>query len=116
MFGQFVTIRSSTQAAAGRPIGDAEKRSAVTLANSYKLRLLISLIYTFVEVMRVKGDDDTDREERLRLEFRDELNEPVGESEELLAIILFQMVNYHNSQDKANADMFFFLAADKQVR
>lgn len=90
------------------------KRSVVTLSDSYRLRVILSMIYTFVEVMRVTGDDDTEREERLRQEFRDELNEPVGQSQELLAIVLFQMVS-----DKCSCQIKIrdsFLSLDKQIR
>jgi len=64
----------------------------VCLADSFKLRTILGMIYTFVEVMRSDDDEDTTEDVSLKVHFTEELNQPVGPNEELLAIILFQLV------------------------
>ncbi|KAI1299799.1 Striatin-interacting protein 1 -like protein [Halotydeus destructor] len=62
------------------------------LGDSRDMRLILSLIYTFVEVMRTGRDADSEQDVLLRKEFLEELCQPVGPTNELLSITLFQMV------------------------
>lgn len=69
----------------------ALRKPAVSLGDSTDLRVVFSVLYTFVEVMRVTDDCDTVEMEKLREAFKVELAQPII-GDELLAITLFQMV------------------------
>lgn len=69
----------------------ALRKPAVSLGDSTDLRIILNVLYTFVEVMRVPGEADTDEMKRLRENFIAELALPLF-GEDLLAHTLFQMV------------------------
>lgn len=55
-------------------------KSNITLGDSYKLRTLLSIIYTFVEIMRVSDESDSAEDQALRVSFKQELQQPVSVS------------------------------------
>lgn len=55
-------------------------KSNITLGDSYKLRTLLSIVYTFVEILRVSDDTDTEEDQSLRATFKQELSQPVSVS------------------------------------
>ena len=67
----------------------ALRKPTVSLGDSLDLRIILSVLYTFVEVMNVDNESDTDHQKKLRQQFHEELSQPNGS--ELLAITLFQM-------------------------
>ena len=67
----------------------ALRKPTVSLGDSLDIRIILSVLYTFVQVMNVPNDSDTDHQKRLRQQFVEELSQPNGN--ELLAITLFQM-------------------------
>jgi hypothetical protein len=68
----------------------ALRKPTVSLGDSVDIRIILSVLYTFVEVMNNNHiDDDTDHQKRLREQFREEISQSNGN--ELLAITLFQM-------------------------
>ncbi|XP_077496807.1 striatin interacting protein isoform X1 [Amblyomma americanum] len=69
----------------------ALRKPAVSLGDSTDLRAILSVLYIFVEVMRVSSETDTDDMKRDRTAFAAELAQPLL-GEELLAITLFQMI------------------------
>ncbi|XP_023209422.1 striatin-interacting protein 1-like [Centruroides sculpturatus] len=69
----------------------ALRKPAVSLGDSTDLRVILSVLYTFVEVMRVSSESDTDEILRLAENFQNELSQPMF-GDELLAVTLFQMV------------------------
>ncbi|XP_064486606.1 striatin-interacting protein 1 homolog [Ornithodoros turicata] len=69
----------------------ALRKPAVSLGDSTDLRVILSVLYTFVEVMRVPSEIDTDDMKRDREAFCGELVQPIL-GDELLAITLFQMI------------------------
>ncbi|XP_077546429.1 striatin interacting protein isoform X4 [Haemaphysalis longicornis] len=69
----------------------ALRKPAVSLGDSTDLRAILSVLYIFVEVMRVSSETDTDDMKRDRTTFANELAQPLL-GEELLAITLFQMI------------------------
>ncbi|EEC07125.1 conserved hypothetical protein [Ixodes scapularis] len=69
----------------------ALRKPAVSLGDSTDLRAILSVLYTFVEVMRVAAEADTDDMKRDREAFSQELAQPIL-GEDLLAITLFQMI------------------------
>lgn len=69
----------------------ALRKPAVSLGDSTDLRVILSVLYTFVEVMRVSAESDTDDMKRDREAFSAELAQPIL-GEDLLAITLFQMI------------------------
>lgn len=77
------------------------KKVTVTIGDSVKLRKILSIIYTFIEVMRISDPNDTERETTLRSEFRDELSKPLMNNE-LLAMTLFQMASKYCSGSAAS--------------
>lgn len=69
----------------------ALRKPAVSLGDSTDLRAILSVLYIFVEVMRVSTETDTDDMKRDRANFASELALPLL-GEELLAVTLFQMI------------------------
>ncbi|XP_037582180.1 striatin-interacting protein 1 homolog isoform X2 [Dermacentor silvarum] len=69
----------------------ALRKPAVSLGDSTDLRAILSVLYIFVEVMRVSSETDTDDMKRDRANFASELAQPIL-GEELLAVTLFQMI------------------------
>lgn len=67
----------------------ALRKPTVSLGDSLDIRIILSVLYTFVEVMNVNDDSDSDHQKLLRQQFREELSQP--NRNELLAITLFQM-------------------------
>lgn len=51
----------------------AIRKPAVSLADSAELRVILSILYTIVETVRSKSEDDTDDFEELRKSFKVEL-------------------------------------------
>lgn len=51
----------------------AIRKPAVSLADSAELRVILSILYTIVETVRSKSDDDTEEFEELRKAFKVEL-------------------------------------------
>lgn len=68
----------------------AVRKPAVSLADSAELRVILSILYTIVETVRSKSEDDTDEFEEVRKGFRVELGQPMRD--ELLAVKLLNMV------------------------
>lgn len=68
----------------------ALRKPTVSLGDSVDMRLILSVLYTFVETMHVSVESDTDHHKRLREQFREEISE--NNNDELLAITLFQMI------------------------
>ncbi|KAK7072993.1 Striatin-interacting protein 2 [Halocaridina rubra] len=73
---------------------ESQRKLAVSasLADSADLRVILSVLYTIVETLRVPGDEDTEAQTQTRLCFCEELAQPQGESEELVAMTLLGMV------------------------
>lgn len=69
----------------------ALRKPAVSLGDSTDLRVILSVLYTFVEEMRIAAETDTDDMKRDREAFCSELVQPIL-GDELLAITLFQMI------------------------
>ncbi|XP_075729781.1 striatin interacting protein isoform X3 [Rhipicephalus microplus] len=69
----------------------ALRKPSVSLGDSTDLRAILSVLYIFVEVMRVSAEADTDDMKRDRANFASELALPLL-GEELLAVTLFQMI------------------------
>ena len=59
----------------GSTASAALRKLAVSLADSTDLRVVLSLLYTVVEVMRVDDECDPDDVRQLRDQFRGELSE-----------------------------------------
>ncbi|GLH03611.1 Striatin-interacting protein 1 [Gryllus bimaculatus] len=79
-----IEIENSTAAST------ALRKLAVSLADSTDLRVVLSVIYVMIEVMRVPHDDDTDMYKTHRDAFKSELGNPLGD--ELLVVKLLGMV------------------------
>ncbi|CAG0895605.1 unnamed protein product [Darwinula stevensoni] len=77
-------IENSNAAAAG------VRKPAVSLADSLETRLVLSILYTFVETMRRSRPDDTDDVKKAREEFRADVGGSGGE--EPFAVILLSVV------------------------
>lgn len=69
----------------------ALRKPAVSLGDSTDIRVILNVLYTFVEVMRVQMETDTDEMKENRETFQKELGLPLL-GEDLLAHVLFQMV------------------------
>jgi len=67
----------------------ALRKPTVSLGDSIDIRIILNVLYSFVQVMNVDNDNDTDHQKRLREQFRQEVSQP--NDNELLAITLFQM-------------------------
>ena len=52
-----------------------QHKLAVSLANSADLRVILSVLYTIVETLRVSADDDSEAYTQLRQSFKEELAE-----------------------------------------
>ena len=50
------------------------RKLAVSLADSSDLRVILSVFYTIVEVLRCSRDDDTDEYKQVQAEFRTEIS------------------------------------------
>nr|CAD7402452.1 unnamed protein product [Timema cristinae] len=79
-----IEIENSTAAST------ALRKLAVSLADSTDLRVVLSVLYIMIEVMRVARDDDTDEFKCYTESFRVELGHPIGD--ELLVVKLLGMV------------------------
>ncbi|XP_043223359.1 striatin-interacting protein 1-like [Amphibalanus amphitrite] len=75
----------------GSTASAALRKLAVSLADSTELRVVLSLLYTMVEVMRVDDECDPDDVRQLREQFRSELMCP-QDNGELVAVTLLGMV------------------------
>ncbi|XP_042879095.1 striatin-interacting protein 1 homolog isoform X5 [Penaeus japonicus] len=73
---------------------ESQRKQAVSasLADSADLRVILSVLYTVVETLRVLGDDDNEVQTQIRLAFCEELAQPQAEAEELVAMTLLGMV------------------------
>ncbi|XP_071552350.1 striatin-interacting protein 1 homolog isoform X3 [Panulirus ornatus] len=69
-----------------------QRKIAISIADSADLRVILSVLYTIVETLRVPSDDDTEAQTQTRLYFCDELGQPQGEDGELVAMTLLGMV------------------------
>ncbi|GIY46782.1 striatin-interacting protein 1 homolog [Caerostris darwini] len=69
----------------------ALRKPAVSLGDSIDIRIILNVLYTFVEVMRVDVETDTDEIKQCREIFHKEIALPLL-GEDLLAHVLFQMV------------------------
>ncbi|XP_059489692.1 striatin-interacting protein 1 [Neocloeon triangulifer] len=68
----------------------ALRKLSVSLADSTDLRIILSILYIMVEVMRCTREDDTDEITNRREQFNIELTNPI--MEELLAVKLLGMI------------------------
>nr|CAG4644598.1 EOG090X01YQ [Leptodora kindtii] len=68
----------------------AMRKLAVSLADSSNLRVILSVFYIIVEVMRCTREDDTDEYKQLQEEFRTEISQAIND--ELMAVKLLSMV------------------------
>nr|CAG4638282.1 EOG090X01YQ [Cyclestheria hislopi] len=66
------------------------RKLAVSLTDCSDLRVILSVIYICVEVLRSNQDDENEEVKLLAEEFRQELSQPIGD--ELLAVKLLGMV------------------------
>lgn len=58
---------------------------------SADLRLILNGLYIFVEVMLRENSEDSDEVVKIKLQFKEELSQPLSMTDELFAITLFQM-------------------------
>lgn len=79
-----IEIENSTTAST------ALRKLTVSLADSTDLRVVLSVIYTIIEVMRVELDGETEEHKKKREAFKSELSNPLGD--ELLVVKLLGMV------------------------
>ncbi|XP_076338024.1 striatin interacting protein isoform X2 [Tachypleus tridentatus] len=86
-FVQLLNMEAENSSAAT----SALRKPAVSLGDSTDLRVILSVLYTFVEVMRVSADSDSDEMKKIQENFKNELSQPLI-GDELLAVTLFQMV------------------------
>nr|CAG4635973.1 EOG090X01YQ [Eubosmina coregoni]SVE69657.1 EOG090X01YQ [Eubosmina coregoni] len=68
----------------------AMRKLAVSLADSSDLRVILSVFYTIVEVLRCNQDEDEEEFKHIQEEFRAEISQPIND--ELLAVKLLSMV------------------------
>ncbi|KAI9555338.1 hypothetical protein GHT06_017853 [Daphnia sinensis] len=68
----------------------AMRKLAVSLADSWDLRIILSVFYTIVEVFRSSQEEDSDEFKKIQEEFRTEIAQPIND--ELLAVKLLSMV------------------------
>ncbi|XP_046462385.1 striatin-interacting protein 1 homolog isoform X3 [Daphnia pulex] len=68
----------------------AIRKLAVSLADSWDLRVILSVFYTIVEVFRSSQEEDSDEFKKIQEEFRAEIAQPIND--ELLAVKLLSMV------------------------
>ncbi|XP_068234534.1 striatin-interacting protein 1 homolog isoform X2 [Palaemon carinicauda] len=73
-------------------VAESQRKITASLADSADLRVILSVLYTIVETLRVAGDEDTEAQTQTRLCFCEELGQPQGESSELVAMTLLGMV------------------------
>lgn len=69
----------------------ALRKPAVSLADSTDLRIIISVLYTICEVLRVQLDSDTDEMKRIREVFHTEVGQAVP-GQDLMAVTLLGMI------------------------
>lgn len=67
----------------------ALRKPTVSLGDSVDIRVILSVLYTFVETIHQNDDDDDEHKLKLRQQFQEEISQSNGN--ELLAITLFQM-------------------------
>ncbi|XP_045164509.1 striatin-interacting protein 1-like isoform X1 [Mercenaria mercenaria] len=72
-------------------ISAAIRKSSVSIEDSSDLRVILSVLYTMVEVMREDQENDTEEQRKNRKSFAEELVEPTF-GQELLPVTLFGMV------------------------
>ncbi|KAK4301846.1 hypothetical protein Pmani_026037 [Petrolisthes manimaculis] len=72
--------------------GQRKLAVSASLADSSELRVILSVLYTIVETLRIPSDDDTEAQTYARECFCDELGQPQGDQEELIAMLLLSMV------------------------
>ncbi|XP_035677679.1 striatin-interacting protein 1-like isoform X1 [Branchiostoma floridae] len=75
----------------GNAQASALRKPAVSLADSTDLRVVLSILYTMVETMRMGCDADTQEQQHLRDMFQRELGQAIY-GKENLAVLLFGMV------------------------
>nr|CAG4649973.1 EOG090X01YQ [Sida crystallina] len=68
----------------------AMRKLAVSLADSSDLRVILSVFYTMVEVLRCNQEDDSDEYKLVQDEFKAEITQAIND--ELLAVKLLSMV------------------------
>ncbi|XP_050412455.1 striatin-interacting protein 1 homolog isoform X1 [Patella vulgata] len=90
LFSSFVEllameIENTTAASA------ALRKPAVSISDSKELRLILNVLYTIVERMRIVDESESEEEKLIRENFTAELNQPII-GDEPLAITLFSMV------------------------
>lgn len=76
----------------GSSEGQRKLAVSASLADSADLRVILSVMYTIVETLRVPSDEDTEAQTQTRLCFCEELGQPQGEDEELVTMTLLGMV------------------------
>ncbi|XP_064632355.1 striatin-interacting protein 1 homolog isoform X2 [Lineus longissimus] len=70
---------------------NALRKPAVSLADSSDLRVILNILYTMVETMRLDDENDSEVWKELKQAFKVELGQPIYE-EETLAVLLFGMI------------------------
>ncbi len=71
--------------------GGPQRKLPSNLSDSADMRTILNILYLFVEIIRAPQEDENEEYESLREQLMEELTTPINDSNDLLAITLFQM-------------------------
>ncbi|KAK8395960.1 hypothetical protein O3P69_005210 [Scylla paramamosain] len=91
-FLQLLHLEIDSPSNVGNSEGQRKLAVSASLADSADLRVILSVMYTIVETLRVPCDEDNEAQTQTRLCFCEELGQPQGEDGELVAMTLLGMV------------------------